>query len=101
MISTANVTTTASNIYISSGSTVMSLAYLCNYSASPTVVNVYAVPSGTTSSNLNLIYCNVTIQSHDTLVIETEKFVFGSGDALQANASANNAIAFTISYTSI
>lgn len=101
MITTANVTTSAANIYVSSGNTVMSVAYFCNYSASPAQVTVHAVPAGESANVLNKIYSNVSITAGDTLVVETEKIVFGSGDALVANASVDNAINATVSYVGV
>ena len=101
MIISSNVTTTASNIYASSGNTVMSVTYLCNYSASPVQVNVFVVSNGGTASNANKIYSNVNIVAGDTLVIETEKIIFGNNDSLRANASADNAITATVSYTGL
>lgn len=101
MITTANVTTTVSNIYTSSGNTVMSVAYFCNYSTSPAQITVHLVPSGSSANVLNRIYSNVSITAGDTLVVETEKIIFGNNDTLQANASVNNAINATVSYTGV
>lgn len=100
-LATANVTTTASNVYVSTGNTVVPLSYFCNYTSSPVVINVWAIPADGTLSNLNMIYGNVTIAARDTLIIETEKFVLAANDSIRANASSNNAIGFTVSYTSI
>ncbi len=100
-ITTANVTTTVSNIYISSGNTVMSVAYFCNYNSSPAQITVHLVPSGGSANVLNRIYSNVSITAGDTLVVETEKIIFSSGDTLQANASANNSINAIVSYTGV
>jgi len=100
-ITTANVTTTVSNIYTSSGNTVMSVAYFCNYSASPAQITVHVVPSGSSANVLNRIYSNVSITAGDTLVVETEKIIFSTGDTLQANTSANNAINATISFVGV
>lgn len=101
MITTANVTSSVSNVYVSSGNTVMSVAYFCNYSASPAQVSVHVVPAGGTANVLNKIYSNVSITAGDTLVVETEKIIFGNGDTLQANASTNNAINAIVSYTGV
>lgn len=101
MITTANVTTSVSNIYASSGNTVMSVAYFCNYSGSPVQIRIYAVPDGSSASNLNMIGSNVTIQGGDTYIMETEKIVFGNNDSLRANASVNNAISAVLSYVSV
>jgi hypothetical protein len=100
-ITTANVTTTVSNLYTSSGNTVMSVAYFCNYSASPAQITLHVVPSGASANVLNRIYNNVSITAGDTLVVETEKIIFGSGDTLQGNTSANNAINAIVSYTGV
>lgn len=101
MITTANVTTSVSNIYASSGNTVMSVAYFCNYSTNPVQIRIYAVPDGSSDSNLNMIGSNVTIQGGDTYIMETEKIVFGNNDSLRANASVNNAISAVLSYVSV
>ena len=100
-ITTANITTAVGNIYTSSGNTVMSVAYFCNYSSSPAQITVHLVPSGGSANVLNRIYSNVSITAGDTLVVETEKIIFSSGDTLQANASANSAITATVSYTGV
>jgi hypothetical protein len=100
-LNSASLTTTVANIYASSGNSVMSVAYLCNYSASPVTVNVFAVISGGTASSSNIIYSNVVITAGDTLVIDKEKIVFGNGETLKANASANSAVTSTVSYTGV
>jgi len=97
-ITTANITTTVGNIYTSSGNTVMSVAYFCNYSSSPAQITVHLVPSGGSANVLNRIYSNVSITAGDTLVVETEKILFASGDSLRANASANSAINASVSF---
>ena len=100
-ITTADITTAVGNIYTSSGNTVMSVAYFCNYSSSPAQITVHLVPSGGSANVLNKIYSNVTITAGDTLVVETEKIIFSSGDTLRANASANSAINATVSFTGV
>lgn len=98
MITTSNVTTSVSTVYTSSGETAMSVAYFCNYSASPAQITVHLVPDGQTANVLNKIYSNVSVTAGDTLVVETEKIVFANGDTIQANASANNSFNAVISY---
>lgn len=101
MITTANVTSSVSTVYTSSGNTVMSVAYFCNYSTSPAQITVHLVPSGGSANVLNKIYSNVSVTAGDTLVVETEKIIFSTGDTLQANASANNAFNAIVSYTGV
>lgn len=101
MITNAALTTSVSNAYVSSGDTVTSVAYFCNYSGSPVNIHVYLVPNGGTASSSNIIYSNVNIQAGDTYIMETEKIILGDGDTIQANASANTAVTVTVSYTGV
>ena len=102
-ISTANVTTSTANAYISSGETAVTFLSLTNYSAGNVTANVYVVPSGNTAGNLNVAVANIQITTEDTyqFYAGNEKLVLASGDSIQVNASANNAIAAVVSYTSV
>lgn len=98
-ISNTLLTTVVSNVYVSSGNSVVSVMYFCNTSGSAATFNLYAVPSGTSTIDSNVqIYKSVQIQSNDTFVVDMEKIVLASGDTLRANASANLAITNTVSY---
>ena len=102
-ISTANVTTSTANAYVSSGETAVTFLSLANYSASNVTANVYVVPSGNAVGNLNVVVANIQITTEDTyqFYAGNEKLVLASGDSIQVNASANNAIAAVVSYTSV
>jgi hypothetical protein len=102
-ISTANITTTIANAYVSSGNTAVTFLSLANYSASNVTANVYVVPSGNTVGNLNIVITNLQITTQDTyqFYAGNEKLVLASGDSIQVNAGANNSIAAVVSYTSI
>jgi len=101
MITTSNVTTSVSTVYTSSGETALTVAYFCNYSTSAAQISVHLVPNGGSANVLNRIYSNVSVTAGDTLVVETEKVVFGNGDTLRANASANNTFNAVISYVGV
>jgi hypothetical protein len=101
MITNTALTTTPANVYVSSGNSVLSTIHFCNYSGSPVNIHVYAVPSGSSASNSNMIYSNVTIQGGDTYIVYQEKFILGNNQSIQANASANSAITTTVSYTGV
>ena len=97
----ANLGTSATAIYTSTGNTVVSLLYFCNFSGSTKTVNLYMVPatqSGVGAQTYNQIYNNYSITSSDTLVVNQEKVVLGNGDALYANANASAAITATVGY---
>jgi len=102
-ISTANITTTIANAYVSSGNTAVTFLSLANYGASNVAANVYVVPSGNSVGNLNISIANLQITTQDTyqFYAGNEKLILANGDSIQVNASSNNAIAAVVSYTSI
>ncbi len=101
-IATANVTTSAANVYASTGNTVVTFLSLCNYTASNVQANVWVVPSGGSAGNLTAVIANITIAGEDTyqFYVGNEKLILGNNDSIQVNASANNSITTTVSYTS-
>ena len=102
-ISTANVTTSVANVYVSTGNTAVTFLSLTNYGASNVSANVYVVPGGVTGSVLNLVAANLEITTLDTyqFYAGNEKLIMANDDSVRVLASANNAIAVTVSYTSI
>ena len=102
-ISTANVTTSIANAYVSSGNTCVTFLSLANYSAANVTANVYVVPSGSAAGNLNVSVANIQITTQDTyqFYAGNEKLILANGDSIQVSAGANNAIAAVVSYTSI
>lgn len=102
-LTTANVTTSTANAYSSSGNTAVTFLSLANYSASNVTANVYVVPSGDSVGNLNIVVANLQITTNDTyqFYAGNEKLIMANGDTIQINASANNAIAAVVSYTSV
>ena len=102
-ISVANVTTSTSNVYVSTGNTAITFMSLCNYSASNVTANVYVVPFGSSAGNTNIIMASLPITSLDTyqLYAGSEKILLGNGDSVQVDCSANNSVTVNTSYTSI
>lgn len=100
-ITNTALTTLNANIHVSSGNTVVSTMYLCNYSATARTINLYAVPNATIPSTGNQIYKDVSIAGDDTLVIDMEKLVLANGETIRANTSANSAITATVVYVGI
>jgi len=98
-ITNANIGTSATAIYTSSGNNVVSLLYFCNTSGSTKTINLYMVPSGQSLNGAqiyNQVYANYSIVTSDTLVVSQEKVVLGNGDAIYANANAATGITATI-----
>lgn len=97
----ANITSSVTTLYTSSGNSAMVVAYFCNYGNATQVLNLYAVPNGASANVLNRIYSNVTITSGDTFIMDTEKLLLSNGDTIRGNVTTNNNVAVTISYTGI
>jgi hypothetical protein len=96
-----SVTTTAANIYASSGNSATTVIHLCNYTNSGATANVWVVPKGLTANSMTMIYSNVSLTAQNTLVVDTEKLILSDGDAIMANASVNGAVSATVSYIGI
>ena len=99
-IATGNVTSTATAVYTSSGNTAVTFLSICNYSAGNVTANVWAVPNGSSVSNLNAVLSTIEIAANDTyqLYAGNEKLVLGNGDSVQANANVDNAVTTVTSY---
>ena len=102
-IATASLTTTLSNAYVSSGNTAITSMTLCNSSGSDVIANLYVVQSSFSAGITNIVLSNILLTAGDTyqLYQAAEKLLLGPGDSIQANASANAAVAVVTSYTSI
>ena len=99
LISTA-LTLGTNDIYTSTGNTVISTMYFCNYGASAANLNVWAVAVGKPfSTTANLIYREIQIAAADTFVVDKEKLVMLNGDKLKANSGGS--ISATINYVGI
>lgn len=102
-IALGNITTAATNAYVSTGNTAVTFLSITNYSAGNITANVFVVPSGDTAGNLNIILNQIEIATLDTYQLYSggEKLLLSNGDSVQANANANNSITTVTSYTTI
>ena len=100
-INNVALTTTAANIFVnqsSTGTSAITTIHLCNYSPNTELVNIYAVPIGSSAGANTIIYSNVTLTAYQTLIVYQEKFILGSiGDAIMANANTTNSVTATVS----
>jgi hypothetical protein len=98
-ISNTILSTIASNIYVSSGNTVISVMYFYNNDSTTRAFNVFLLPSGTSAAtNATQIYGNVQVTPADTFVIDLEKIVLSNGDMIRASATANVVVTASVSY---
>ena len=91
------LTTTAANIYASSGASAITTIHLCNYSPTAVTANIYLVTNGSAAGPSNIIYSNVSITAYNTLIVYAEKFILSNGDTVRANCSQANAVTATVS----
>jgi hypothetical protein len=101
-IQNANLTTTTSNIIVSSESIAAMTFYFSNYSTTSNVTfSLWAVPNGEQPGNLNVLYSNVVVLAGDTYVMDRERLFLENGDRLCGYANANNTISCTLTYTTV
>ena len=98
-IQSTSLTLATSNIYVSSGSTVVSVMYFCNQGASAANLNVWATSAGSTFGAANLVYREIQLAAADTYVVDMEKLVLSGGDYIRANAGGT--VSATVSYVGI
>jgi len=96
------LSTAAANIYASSGNTVVSTMYFCNFDSSARNLWVWIIPAPGTAANTSvLVYNNIQIASGDTFVVDMEKLVLGNNDQIKANISSGTSVTATVSYVGI
>ena len=98
------LTTSATNIYVSSGNTVVSTMYFCNTYTAAVNLNVYLIPAANAGATANVnyqIYANIQLASNDTYVTDWEKLVLGPGDQIRANVNQAGVVNATVSYVGI
>jgi hypothetical protein len=93
--------TSISTIYTSSGNSVISVIYFCNFDSSARTLNLYAVQAAGTAGGTNQIYKDVQIASGDTFVVDMEKLVLANSETIQANISSGTSVVATVSYVGI
>ena len=99
-ITNASLTLAPSNIYVSSGNTVVSCMYFCNQGAAAANLNVWVVPGPSSVISASAqIYREIQLAAADTYVVDWEKLVLSSGDQIKANSGGT--VATTISYVGI
>lgn len=100
-IKSTTLDVTATNIYTSNGVSALTTVYFCNTSPGVLTFNVYAVPSGLSADQTNIMYYALQIAPSDTYVLDTEKLILDNGDSIVANATIGGSIVSTVSYVGI
>ena len=91
-INSTSLTLGPANIYVSSGTSVVSVMYFCNQNSAAANLNLWAVGNGSVAgggvTSANLIYKEILIAAADTFVVDMEKLALSNGDYIVANAGA-------------
>ena len=77
--------TAGDHIYEATADTAVTSIHMCNITSSDATVNIYLLPedgSTTVPTEENKIYNTLTISATDSYVIDTEKMILSSGDAI-------------------
>lgn len=102
-IQSTSLTLGPANIYVSSGTSVVSVMYFCNQNSASANLNVWVVGNSSVAGGsvtaANLIYREVQIAAADTFVVDMEKLALSNGDYVVANAGPT--INATVSYLGI
>jgi hypothetical protein len=101
--SSALITNSAGNIYVSSGNTAVTWLSINNYTANAVTANVHVVPTGGSANAQNQILTNLEVAGNDTYQIYAgnEKLILENDTAIQAVANANTSLNAVVSYTTI
>jgi len=70
---------------------------ICNTTGSSANLTLYAVPSGTSAVAGTMIVNALPVPGGETVSLDQEKLVLGSGDTIQGFSSAATTLTFTIS----
>lgn len=100
-ITQAEVGTSATTVYTSSGTTALTCMFFMNDNAAARTLTVHVVKSGGSAGTANTIVKAINIDPADTYVINTEKLVLDNGDTIQCTASAASSIQATLSSVTI
>lgn len=68
----------------------------CNTGSSDTTLNLYAVPSGASYTQCQIIK-DLTVPAGETVTLDTEKLILSSGDTVQSTAGSVGLITATVS----
>jgi len=90
------VTVTPVEIYRSTGTNAVVVAYFCNISAVPAQLSLYLVDVGGTASESNMIYKNLNLTAEDTYVLDNEKIILDNNQSLYASCSVADAVRATV-----
>jgi len=100
-IAQAQVANSTTDLYTSSGDSVVTSMIFCNTSGSDATLTVYVIPNGSSAGDSTTILKTVTVLTTDTYVFDTSRLLLSTSDKISAVSSVNNAITATITYMGV
>lgn len=99
----ALVTNTGGNVYVSTGNTAVTWLSLTNYGAANVQANVHVLPSGGTANVQNQIVANIVVTPQDTyqIYVGNEKLILANSETIYIIANVNSALNAVSSYVGV
>jgi len=98
VLTTSNQTIFTSNPTAPQEGHAVTCMIICNTTVNDAVVSIYAVPSGGTAGAGNQIVNALPVFAGETVSLDQEKIVLGSGDSICAQSDIASKLTFTLSY---
>ena len=97
-IQQTTLTGTPQTIFTATADTAITVINFCNTASSvDTAIDVYVVPSGGSANASTQILNQVSLTQTNTYIIDTEKFILETGDAVFAAANDTGIVTATVS----
>lgn len=90
--------TTTTQIFAAVTQTAITTMILCNTDgATDTAVDVYVVPNGSNATPSTQIMKALPLAATETFVLDTERLILETGDAIYSQATVGNIVTVTVS----
>lgn len=100
-ITSASITNSAANVYVSNGNTAITFLSITNYSNVNTLANVHVVESGAAANVQNQVLTNLAVTAGETYQFYAggEKLLLENDQAIVMLANANSRLSVVTSFT--
>jgi hypothetical protein len=92
------IATDKTQVFVSTGENAITCLIFCNTSNTDDEVTVWVVPSTQPAGDANMIVKSMPLPAGETFSIDTERFILGDSDSIQAQATQDDLITATVSY---
>jgi hypothetical protein len=92
------IATDKTQVFVSTGENAITCLIFCNTSNTDDEVTVWVVPAAVAAGDANMIVKSMPLPAGETFSIDTERFILGDSDSIQAQATQDDLITATVSY---